>query len=528
MPKLAEADRLSLKHRIVVPASPESLEGQIFGKFGAQIGEKGWHSVHLDARIDAMSQAHAAEIVRLIAKNGLAESERPIRILEIGAYAHYSVYLAASQVGGIGVAHDISPVSLSVGYDRAKSLNCHSPRFDAVAGDFHDLPFSDGYFDLVYVASSVHHTWRPWVLIGEMLRVTRRGGVVHLANEPLARSCCLYKFRGNRGDERSPFEHELSRLGLTGTVSSPYGGSRSEMLFGMVENDRIPAEIYRDALSQGASEIDWKVDPVPYINEFENWILDLPRNHSAASALVDRLQSSLSAVAKFYSVRDKLAGLLLPTPDDLWPLAYHVQQLLQNGSDGRPQDEWLCRLFGGALTSTFMKSGPSASDAMFRRPMREAHGIRYDQPKIGSLTVDLDNLMPDLSEPMVNYCFAPTDWQLISEDIQAFSNKNSIGNIFLPKEITQGVLVLRIYSVVGASPYYFSILVDGELRFTHPVSSSESYLSKLVVAPDQKVTVIMHDEDGEPLDHAPTTRIIPTFLNIETATPLVRGEPRPG
>jgi hypothetical protein len=71
--------------------------------------------LRVDSRVTAMSERHAESILRIIEHYGLNSMGRPIRILEVGAYAHFGAHMAAAILGGSSVAHDISPASLRVG-----------------------------------------------------------------------------------------------------------------------------------------------------------------------------------------------------------------------------------------------------------------------------------------------------------------------------------------------------------------------------------------------------------------------------
>ena len=108
-----------------------------------------------------------------------------------------------------------------------------------VASDFHELPFPDSAFEVVYIASALHHTEHWESVLDEMIRVTASGGIMILQNEPLNRNFCFYKFRTNRPNQFLPIEEELKHLGILSTVAEPYPGSRPETLFGMIENQKM-------------------------------------------------------------------------------------------------------------------------------------------------------------------------------------------------------------------------------------------------------------------------------------------------
>jgi ubiquinone/menaquinone biosynthesis C-methylase UbiE len=191
--------------------------------YGPQPGELAWHSLNVDHRLKVVSEEHARSILRVVERHGLSTSGSPIRILELGAYAHYGAHLAAFSLGGSSVAHDVSPHSLRVGLAGSRAAGL-STSATLVAGDFHDLPFEDGYFDFVFCASSIHHTFRPWKVLREAMRVLRPSGVLHLENEPVGRALSFYGFRSNRHETFTVFEAELDRRGSLFTFASPFLG----------------------------------------------------------------------------------------------------------------------------------------------------------------------------------------------------------------------------------------------------------------------------------------------------------------
>src|SRR5262249_4568390 len=197
------------------------IRDQIIECYGPQLGEVVWHSLHVDNRIAAMSEQHAASILRVVDRCPVRPVGRPIRILEVGAYAHYGAHRAAAMLDGVSVVHDVSPASLRLGLEGARAAGI-DVNATLVAGDFHDLPFSSDYFDVVFCASSIHHTFRPNRVLQEMLRVTRGGGALQLENEPIGRALSFYGFRSNRHAEFTPFEAELARRGTLFTFSSPF------------------------------------------------------------------------------------------------------------------------------------------------------------------------------------------------------------------------------------------------------------------------------------------------------------------
>lgn len=61
------------------------------------LGEVLWHSVTTDASIVEVSRAHCSEIENHIEHFLPSAKSKPIRFLEVAAYAHISGYLLAQQ-----------------------------------------------------------------------------------------------------------------------------------------------------------------------------------------------------------------------------------------------------------------------------------------------------------------------------------------------------------------------------------------------------------------------------------------------
>jgi SAM-dependent methyltransferase len=215
---------------------------------------------------------------------------------------------------GVSVVHDVSPVSLRLGLEGARAAGID---IDAtlVVGDFHDLPFSTEYFDIVFCASSIHHTFRPRRVLREMLRVIRRGGALQLENEPIGRALSFYGFRSNRQTEFTPFEVELARRGSLFTFSSPFPGSRREFLFGMIENDSIPLDMVLNTLTNDGDITSLQLMPV--VGEFESRILALPRNFDLEGSLATLLLAEIQAVRTALTKTDRLLGARLPETEEV-------------------------------------------------------------------------------------------------------------------------------------------------------------------------------------------------------------------
>jgi len=489
---------------------PDERTKAILSAFGPQLGEIAFHSIVFDDRIERMSNDDAAAILE-VAKL-LPPQNRSLRILEIGVHAHFSVHQAATQLGGgaIAVSHDISANALRMGTQLARDRNYLAENI-AVAGDFHDLPFNDNAFDIVFCNSCIHHTWRPWLVLQELVRVCRPGGLVRLQNEPVIRIACFYRFRGRRPETVQGVEAEIENRRLTTTISSPYPGARAEQLFGMIENDRIPLDVYRRTLGAGAELLTFDPNPQCNIGDFENWLLALERTDPNLEEKISaRLHEEIAAVSRCYDERDALSGLSLPSSDDIWLLSYRIGEqlrLMDGVSDSKPL---MAELFGAGLQVTARKHGlGEIASRIFRRELSEDRGVFVDPPRIGGVTVNFSNTIPEIetkSEALARV-FPEANWFVVEEANGSMSITNHAdgGPILLPATKEGGLLLLRIHSVPADSPYVFSIRVDESEVYSFIVTQAEGHLARVYVEPQAAVRVQLSTLEGQP---------IPLFMNI--------------
>lgn len=201
------------------------------------IGETAWHLITIDSSIVDVSRAHFSQLVADLQKYG--ELRSGLKLLDVAAYAHITGYMFSERFDADVTLFDVSSNTLRLGRGLAEAQGISEARVRRVAGDFHELPFDTGEFDVVYISSALHHSWRWRLVLSELIRVTRVGGVLILENEPCRRELCFYRFRTNRPGELSDAEDFLDKKGLLRTVAEPYLGSRPEQLFGMIENQEI-------------------------------------------------------------------------------------------------------------------------------------------------------------------------------------------------------------------------------------------------------------------------------------------------
>ena len=286
-----------------------------------QLGEHVWHAFTVDPTIASESTLHRERIEAVLATYCSDLDWRHARLLEVGAYRHFTGHALAAGRGCEYIASDISAPALRDGRTQAQAQGIASSATLVVA-DFHDLPFSTGYFDAVFVAASVHHTRRPEVVLAEMLRVLRPGGLLIVYNEPCARALCLHAFATNRAESLTPFEARLNEAKLLPTLSSPFWGARPEHLFGMVENDRIPLSLYMDAFARAGAVVERALSPHGLVGPLETELMALTERDEALRARVrDLLRSAVACAEEAYGDTERLLEYRLPTECDVHGLA---------------------------------------------------------------------------------------------------------------------------------------------------------------------------------------------------------------
>lgn len=293
------------------------------------LGEVLWHAANKDDSILQVSHDHTHDVLDY-ARRYLAVRDnlhRP-RFLEVAAYAHITGYLLEQRHGWDATLSDISVDTLALGATRAQQYGLDPARVRRVAVDFHDLPFPDGAFDIVYICSALHHTRRWQEALQELLRVTAPGGLLILPNEPCRREFCFYKFPTNRPTAFRPVESELERLGILRTVAEPFLGSRPESLYGMVENQQMPLpEILQLLRSHGTIEF-LSVDSQSNMSSLDFAFLaarSSPGELDALSATIEKeLATRLGEARRKFTATDQALGIRFPEPAEVMEMAARV------------------------------------------------------------------------------------------------------------------------------------------------------------------------------------------------------------
>jgi SAM-dependent methyltransferase len=97
-------------------------------------------------------------------------------LLDVGAAEGYKAALAKHLFGMEAVASDLSPEACK----RAEEIY----HIRAVPADVHDLPFSDGEFDIVLCSETLEHVTDYRIAVKELMRVAKKAVIVTVPHEP--------------------------------------------------------------------------------------------------------------------------------------------------------------------------------------------------------------------------------------------------------------------------------------------------------------------------------------------------------
>jgi len=468
---------------------------RLTGILAPVLGEFTWHSVTRDPEIRPVSEAHASEIERLIAAH---LPPRGLDLLEVGAYAHYSGDILASRYGHRATLLDIAASTLRLGREGAVAAGIDAPGVRRVAADFHRLPFEDGAFDLVFMASALHHTLRWQEVFDEMVRVTAGGGLIVLLNEPCLRQCCAYKFRTHRPGGGPPLEQFLDRAGLLRLVAEPYLGSLPETLFGMVENQRIPLRELLARAEAAGSLLEMQLDTAACMGPIEyGMVADRPLGAAALTeTCVARVQALLEEARAYESDATRGMGFALPEADEVRGLITSAAtRLCAPESRHSPEAERLAlaETFGAAV-KLIVRRSPSApvgtsrlvADAVRVDGVDLAYPARMRELLLEGALPTADIQASDAVQAART--FPSSEWvhSRSADGIASVVLTGSEGTIRLAHEAADGhevLLLLRAHVGVGTRPLQVSLgaATDDDGADTFDAFMSEAVLLRAVI-----------------------------------------------
>lgn len=472
-------------------------EKELFQKYGAQLGEIAWHSIVVDERIDEITIQHYEKILKDLTEWKRSSGEQPIRFIEVCSYAHYSGQLLAEREGLEVTLNDISANALRLGDKRAKQAGVRASAC-LVAADYHDLPFSSNYFDIVYIASALHHTWSPTKALNECLRILKPGGLFILENEPCKREFCFYTYRSNRAESFSPLEQHLHKNGLLRIISAPFFGSRPEDLFGMIENDRIPLSDYTTTMDECLDLISCDLDVDVCMDTIDRRILERRswEETKLAESIAEELESEIENAGPLLTARERALGFGFPDGEEISAMSKKVARLVRKLPTDATSAAYrleLANLFGAAIRAVGQKrpSDDSVSRRLFRRSLVEKDGVFHDTLHSGPVALNPDQvLMPHIQEGVEKELyrwFYKSDWELYTgaDGVVSLLNRSREGRVSLPKRRSDAVLVLRLYTVEIAEEIFTVQLRFGDqLIDKRTIAKSETHLFRALIGSD--------------------------------------------
>jgi SAM-dependent methyltransferase len=151
--------------------------------------EQGWYEI--DDRVDAALPFLNTELGWEDRAWGATEHgfrllldayvERGDRVLEIGAAKSWaSQHLLPRGCEYVACDLLVDPV---IGLGRGRFFEQRSVPYLRLQADGERLPFADATFDVAFCVATLHHALDLRAMVGELARVTRRGGVVAALNE---------------------------------------------------------------------------------------------------------------------------------------------------------------------------------------------------------------------------------------------------------------------------------------------------------------------------------------------------------
>jgi len=479
----------------------EVQAAQIDAKLAPLLGELVWHSLTVDATIEDASAVHYAAVERAM-KQYLKGDFRETHILEVAAYAHITGYQLHKELEATVDLFDVSASTLRLGRRIAQENNLPLEGTSRTMGDFHELPYENDQFDVVYIWSALHHTLRWQQVLAELIRVLAPDGILFLGNEPIRRDFCFNTFRTNRIEFFTPFEKKLDELGIIRAVAEPYLGSRPETLFHMIENQRMPLGEILGNVASKCSILETLVQPEACMGPLEKEMLERRKNGDATSWLTSRLNELTDQARETFSETDRGLGFGLPTETEIHRMCGRTANVLAS----LPADEqsWefrqrISELFGAPLQLVARKKGQRRRRGvgLLKKSYGETDGVVMALPQeILRLLDPAGFLLPDIQtgEPnSLEAAFPNLQWNLrmsptkIRELIPAVASPA----ILIPVQTTGSLLVLlRMYVAFEGQSYRVMLCKGSAELASFAVFQGDSTLLSAVFDCTQETNVV--------------------------------------
>ena len=434
-------------------------------------------------------------------KQYLKEDFKGAQILEVAAYAHVTGYQLHKELGATVELFDISASTLRLGRRIAQESNLPLEGTSRTMGDFHELPYENDRFDVVYICSALHHTWRWQQVLAELIRVLAPDGILFLGNEPTRRDFCFNTFRTNRIDFFTPFEKKLDELGIIRTVAEPYLGSRPETLFHMVENQTMPlGEILADVASK-CSILETLLQPEACMGPLEMEMLERRKNGDVTNWLTSKLNELTAQARETFSETDRGLGFGLPTETEIHRMCGTTAEALASLPSDEQSGEFrqrISELFGAPLQLVARKKGQRhrCGVGLFKKSYSESDGVMMALPQETLCLLDPAGfLLPDIQigEPnSLEAAFPNSHWTLRVTPAKFRELTPAVASpaILIPLQSTGSVLVLlRMYVAFEGQSYRVMLCKGSAELSSFAVFQGDSILLSAVVDCTQETNV---------------------------------------
>lgn len=463
---------------------------KILERYAPLIGEFVWHSKTIDPTIDEISELHYKSIERIIKEH--SNSTTKLRILEIASYTHWTGYKLAQNYDSEVYLYDISASTLKLGEKIAIEKGFDKTKVNICAGDFHNLPFKDEYFDVVYICSALHYTWDYKDVIHEMYRVTKENGLVYFENEPTQREFCFYNFRTNRLHDLTDFEKKCNELEILRTLAEPFLGSRPESLFCMIENQNIKLEDFLLENAKYSKRLELHLYPQTCMSSTEYEIVKQRRlgKEKVKEIMYSNYFSKFEEAFKYYAEVDKAIGIVLPSLEEIEEMADNISKKITCLPENHLSLEYKIaesKIFGAPITFLSRKKKSTHINKNKKSDIQTIvkEGISYCfAEEISSFLIQNNSIIPNLDfcneNKLLKDNFLAEYWRVI-KDINAekliFVPTKLETKIKLPLMKTKDrLLILRVNVAKNESPYKITIMNGKRIIWEYEIYKDDSFL----------------------------------------------------